>query len=599
MIQPGIHEHHIRQRRSDLVPAQVPAIAGLLAAFYWPFVFFNGELLATTLVILLQLVLALQLLRSGPWTLTAAALAGLTMALLVSTRGNTLLILPLALWWISAETRTANRRWLPSLAFLGATVLLLAPFALRNIAVQRVPVPFQGRWSLYQGTNQDADGTPYARQGLSWQRLESLPYAEGHDTPANRGRYFLDASLAFIAEQPTAYVSLLYQKFRLFWHQFEIPVSVDLRYYESHSRLSRWLLTFGLVVPLALAAAAWYRRTEREFLLLGGLVLAYLASGMTFTVCARYRLPALPFLLLFAANGVWLTWSLIRERNAVRLGTFLLIAAGAFLLVHTGVDARSVDHLRSNWLQSQVHLRNGDYDRAQAALQRELARNPSDSDVLNSLAGLFERQDRRDLIEPTLRRALAAAPDHALPWLNLGDFFLRDRRLGSAREAYAAALRSDPRPVTQYRGQRSMGDLRMLSGDPAGARQAFAAAARHRRTPHIYYALSSANAKLGRRTEQLEALEHAVRLDSTFAPALRNLGALAFADGDFERAEHLLVMAVRRDPGSAHGYRNLGMVYRKLGDYERANLAFAEARRLAADRLAPDAGGAGNDAVQP
>jgi tetratricopeptide (TPR) repeat protein len=318
---------------------------------------------------------------------------------------------------------------------------------------------------------------------------------------------------------------------------------------------------------------------------------------MAFTVCARYRLPALPFLILFAAQGIWLTWTLIRDRNFVRLGTFLLITVGASVLVHTGVDALMVDHLRSHWVQSQVHIRNGDYTRAENALRRELSRNPSDSDVLNSLASVYNRQGRLELVEPTLLRAVEAASDHALPWLNLGDFYLKTRRPNAAREAYAMALRHDPRPVTQYRGQHSLGNLLMLSGDPAAAREAFAAAARHRPTPQIYYALSTANAKLGRHREQLEALERSVGLDSTFAPALRNLGVLVFKMGDLERAEHLLLMAVRRDPRSADAYRNLGIIYRQLGNHERANLALAEARRLANDRVLPDTGGTGRDGV--
>ena len=574
----------LRDRLGDLVPSPVPLIAGLIAALYWPFVFFTGELLATTLVILLQLVLALQLLRSAPWTATSALLAGLVLALLVSTRSNTLLLLPLAFWWIGTESRTSNRGWQPRLIFLAATVLFLTPFALRNLAVQGIPVPFQGRWSLYQGTNPDADGTPYARQGLSWQRLESLPYLAGDRTPAARGRYFLDASLAFIVDQPAAYAGLLYRKFRLFWHHFEIPVSADLRYFEAHSRISRLLLTFGLVVPLSLACVIWLRRTDREFLLIGGFVLAYLASGMAFTVCARYRLPALPFLILFTAQGLWLAVTLVRDRRYAHFGAFLLIGAGASALVRTGVDARSVDHLRSDWLQSQVHIRTGHYDRAEVALLRQLSRTPADSDVLNSLASVYNHQGRIELVEATLSQALEAAPDHALPWLNLGDFYVKSGRFDAARSALWTALRHDPRPGTQYRGLLTLGNMSMHGGDHAGARQAFERAARERRTPHVFYALSTASAKLGWRQDQLEALEQSVRLDPNFAPALRNLGALAFEDGNLERAEHLLLRAVRRDPRSPDAFRNLGLVYRKLGNLERANLAFAEARRLAAGR---------------
>ena len=567
-----------------LVPRPVPVIAGMIAAFYWPFVFFNGELLATTLVILLGLILALQLLRSAQWTPGAALLAALTLALLVSTRSNALLILPLALWWIDRESRESGKRWRLPLIFLAGTLLFLTPFALRNLAVQGIAVPFQGRWSLYQGTNPDADGTPYARQGLSWQRLESLPYVHGNRTPEERGRYFLAASLQFIQEHPGAYLHLLYRKFRLFWHRFEIPVSADLRYYETHSRLSRLLLTFGLVVPAALAALLWLRPREPAILLLSGFVLVYLLSGMVFTVCARYRLPALPFLIVFSAHGLWLMVTMVRQRRYGSFGALGLITAGAALLVHTGVDVRAVDHLRSDWLLSQVFIRHGQYDRAEEALLRRLAAEPSDSDALNSLATVYRRQGRVEVAERALQQAVQAAPDHALPWLNLGKLYLEGRRLDAAREAFETTLRLDPRPTSQYRGYLSLGHLHMVGGDPDDGYEAFSQALRERQTPQAYFALSGACGRLGRVQEQLEALEEAVRRDSTFAPALRSLGALlVVGDGDLERAERLLLRAVRLDPqGAARGYRSLGSLYLKTGERERARRAFAEARRLTA-----------------
>ena len=44
-------------------PAPTPLLAGLMAVGYWPFVLYNGELLATTLTIFIELLLVLQLVR--------------------------------------------------------------------------------------------------------------------------------------------------------------------------------------------------------------------------------------------------------------------------------------------------------------------------------------------------------------------------------------------------------------------------------------------------------------------------------------------------------------------------------------------------------
>ena len=91
----------IHRVASYLFSHPIPLVAGLLAAGYWPFVFYNGQLLATTLVILVGLGLAVLLLHYAPkLTYGSAVAAGILLGLLVMGRSNTLLLLPLLLAWI-------------------------------------------------------------------------------------------------------------------------------------------------------------------------------------------------------------------------------------------------------------------------------------------------------------------------------------------------------------------------------------------------------------------------------------------------------------------------------------------------------------------
>ena len=74
----------IHRVASYLFPHPIPLVAGLLAAGYWPFVFYNGQLLATTLVMLVGLGLAVLLLRYAPnLTYGSAIGAGILLGLLV------------------------------------------------------------------------------------------------------------------------------------------------------------------------------------------------------------------------------------------------------------------------------------------------------------------------------------------------------------------------------------------------------------------------------------------------------------------------------------------------------------------------------------
>lgn len=564
-------------------PRPAPLLAGLLTAGYWMLVFYCGELSTPTLTVFLELLLVVLLLRHARRpSLGQAAGAGLLLGLLVATHNTALLLTPVILWGVWRGARSHHRPCQLLLACGLALAAVLSLFATRNFLAQGTPLPFQGAWSFYLGSNPQADGTPYARQGLDWQRLETLPYQAGMaGSPADKARYYLGAALRFIRDHPGAYLELLYRKFRLFWHAFEVPVSEDLAYYQAHSRLYCFLvLDFGLLAPLALVGLVWGWRRQRGYALLAGLVLANLATGLLFTVCARYRLPAVPLLLIFAAEGLRQCATCLQARELRRGGLLLLSLGAAFALVHTGVNPREVDPVRSAWLQGHVHLRNGEYGRAEQALLQALEESGEDADIYNSLGAARQRLGRDAEAEAAYLRALAIAPDYARPRLNLGELYLKQQRLPEAQAALEAALASDPRPATQYEGRYHLGQLQLAGHQYALAYQAFALALQAQRRPEGYYALAGVCQQLGRIEEEMAHLQQAVALDPDFAPAQRNLGALYLQQGAYAAAEAALLTALRLDPGAATAYYNLAVVYRRTGREAEARAAFAAAQRL-------------------
>ena len=563
---------------------RVAAIAGTIAAGYWPFLFFGGELFATTFFIFIQLLLVDTLLRFGerPGHGTGVA-AGVLLGLLVATRANALLAIPVAFWWICRGSSTAppgDRRILwPSFAV--ALVLTLSPLALRNHIVQGGPLPFQGAWSFYMGTNPEADGTPYVRQGLQWQRHELLPLRAGFVEPVSKGLFYLHGGVRFAAENPGQYLHLLYRKFRLFWNAFEVPVSSDLSYYREHSILHRILLVnFGVVAPLALAGLLLGRRRDARYLLPWTFVLVSLATGMIFTVSARYRVPAAPFLIILAAHAFWQLAALVRARDRRRTAIFAAVLAAAAALVHTGVDPKQADHVRPGFLMGMVHFRSGDYPAAEQAYETSLANDPGDPDLLNGLGTVYAAQGRHREAEEAFARAVAVAGDYAQPRFNLGALYLK---LGRRQEAIAAlkqGLAIDLRPIPRYQGNLALGNAFMQEGQYLEAARAFERALEHRRDPHAYYGLSNARRMLGDVESQLGALEQAVALDSTFAPALRNLGVLYHMRGDSKAAEAALLQSIRHDSTSALAHQNLAAIYSRSGQPERARASLDKADRL-------------------
>ena len=561
-------------------PAPTPLLTGLMAAIYWPFMLYNGELLATTLTIFIELLLVVQLVRcvdQSKSSYGAAAGAGVLLGLLVETRSNTLLLLPVALWWLYYRTR--YRLLGP---FCVGLCVVLTPFLVHNSLVQGTPLPFQGAWSFYMGNNPAADGTPYARQGLDWQRLEILPYQAGMAaSPADRGRFYLTEGLGFIVEQPLSYLYLLYRKFRLFWHAFEIPVSVDIHFYEAHSHLSRLnVFGFGMVAPLALVGLVWNWSRWRQCGLLYGFGLSYLVAGLLFTVCARYRLPAVPFLMIFAAEAIRQGALSLKGRQWRRGAAWGLVLGAAFALGHTGIDPAQVDHLRSAWLAGQAHVRNQAYAQAEAAYLQALQVAPDDADVQSSLGAVYEAQGRLQEAETAYRQALAVAADHTRARLNLGNLLRGDRRFAEAEALLLAALANDPRPTIQYEGHYYLGYLHLDQRDYLRAYDAFSTALEAEQRAEGFYALANACHQLGAEAEQIRHLRHTIDIDPEFAAAYRNLGALYLRRGEHSRAEAALRQALHLEPDVAIAHYNLGVLYMHTGRRELAETAFETAERL-------------------
>jgi len=568
---------------SHLFTRPVPFIAGLLAAGYWSFIFFNGELMATTQFIFLELWLAFALLRYDKAPSLRRILAcGLLLGLLAATRANSLLLLPVIAWWIHSATlpggKSKRTHWFAIGAMLALT---LAPIAIRNQLASGGPLPFQGGWSFYMGTNPAADGTPYVRQGVQWQRHELLPLQAGIVGPPAKGAYYTAAGLRYIADQPVDYIHLLYRKFRLFWHAFEIPVSADMSYYQQHSSLSRvLLLNFGVLIPFALVGMLFGLRRQRQHVLIGGFVLTSLATGLLFTVCARYRLPAVPFLIMFGAHGIWQLMQLARERNLRAAGLFVLLLLFSFTLVHTGVDEQEVDHVRSDLLLGQVYQQTGKFGLAEGHYEAALQKNPDDSDVLSSLGTLYRVRGRYDEAESAFEKAIAVAPDHSRPRLDLASLLLLRRRLEEAGQELERVLEIDPRSVPQYEAHSAMGNLHLRSGAYSLAADSFERALEVRKGTHAYYELSHARGLLGQIEAQLRALEQAVEHDPGFAPALRNLGALYVQRGNYDGGERLLLQSLEYEPLSVAAHQNLGALYLRLGQQQEAELFLARAEEL-------------------
>jgi len=86
------------------------------------------------------------------------------------------------------------------------------------------------------------------------------------------------------------------------------------------------------------------------------------------------------------------------------------------------------------------HLRNERIDAAEPLLVRILERAPGQPDALHFLGVLRHTQGRSDEAVGLIRSSLAALPDNASAWNNLGNVLLLANRADEAADAYAKAV---------------------------------------------------------------------------------------------------------------------------------------------------------------
>jgi Flp pilus assembly protein TadD len=161
-------------------------------------------------------------------------------------------------------------------------------------------------------------------------------------TLAEASSYWMEQAVDYIRRHPLPWLRLELRKLVLFWHPREIPDNRNFHFFKRYSAVLRFpLVNFAVLAPLALAGMVVALGTWRRSFLLYLQVLLSMLSVLLFFVSSRYRLPTVPFLILFAAYGLRWFGGMLRARRWLP-AMAMAIPTAAFLLV-TGYQARGLD----------------------------------------------------------------------------------------------------------------------------------------------------------------------------------------------------------------------------------------------------------------
>lgn len=330
-------------------------IGGACAAVYPLALRYEGDLLLECPFTVLAMAGLLQQLRSLEQPSRRAWFAtGLLFGLAAITRPN-ILAYVVALPLVNAlsragAARTAGRplRARSEAIFLAAGVLLpIAPVTMHNVFAGHdvVPIATQAGVNFYIGNNPKSDGftaiVPGTRATWWGGRDDAVALAEqarGRPLrPSEVSHYWQEQGLKFIFANPAAAAALYARKLYLFWWGAEISNNEHIYFLRRYSwplRLLLWyhgvFMPFGLVGPLALTGMGLaLRRLRRRVVPLVAFVVLYMGSVALFFVCARFRLPVVPVLLLFAAYACVALVRTPRPRGALVAAALLMFGLNA------------------------------------------------------------------------------------------------------------------------------------------------------------------------------------------------------------------------------------------------------------------------------
>ncbi len=469
--------------------------AGILAAVCPTWIFFDGEIAITSFGIFTHLLMLLLFLRwlDDPSNLKSLIIAGLASGLASLTRPNILLVMPFFAFWSGfccyqhAEKEKLKRALLAMTVLTLAVLIPILPVTLRNYIVAKdiVLISDQGGINFQVGNNPHANGWqsgtpkrfknwgPYEHSVDIYARLQAEEDLGRSLKSSEISRYWNKKTWQQIQQDPTRWLLLLGKKGILFWNAEEIKNNKYIPFVARFSNLLNillFLLPFGLIAPLALAAMCSTRPTKGQALLLGYLKF-YMLSVILFFVYARYRMPIVPILILYAAHALVSLMQNCRGKKIKQITAFILlfIASGFFVnfdwygiqkkmqsLIHeeywiagngyrmSGRYDEALDYYQQAlelkpdyadaWLNlGQTHYLNKDLNAAKQAFLKLLQIRPDDLAGVSNLALIAQQQGDEKQAEELWRTTLTQQPDYAPALLGLGDMLIDQGRLDEAQ----------------------------------------------------------------------------------------------------------------------------------------------------------------------
>ena len=609
-------------------------LASFLCACSWILIYFEGEFLIPVLYIFWILLLFFFLTRPQPCSLKNLACASVTFVLALYTRPNILLFLPLFLLWIGYQSRTIERiEWASTFRRIGVVCVVIgigmSLFAIRNRVMTGTTawLPSQGGINFHIGNSLAANG----REAVSFPGHDSTaPPEELRDHPffldsvwlsytrqafEETGRilnqsevssHWLRKALSDIQQDPARWIGLMFRKTYYFLNATEIPSNQPLiAYWNHYSGPLKFLQfnAFGVLLCLFVVDILINRRNWKRYLLVYAFMAAYAVSVILFFVTARFRIPLLPFLIMFASHAAIFLFVKGKSLKTNQVLLYVVIAVVILPLSYSKrfeIDNTQESHFHFNL--GAVHLGNQDLPSAVREFELAVEEFPYHVQYLNTLGHTLIKLGRAEEARPFVERSLKQNPESADAFYCLGLIAYVQGSIPQALSHFETVDRIDPIYNADFFRFR-YGDVLERNGDVDEAERQYAmvfkllsgrkldsldtnredaavlkrfaymfveadlygqAASFYLRVlqlwpdyPEVHYDIGLTMDRQGRLKEAIEHYQSAVQLLPDYFDAHVNLGAALFNTGQLDQSIEHFRKAVSLQPNSQLAIDNL------------------------------------------
>jgi Tfp pilus assembly protein PilF len=435
---------------------EVGFLAALIFSVYGNLIILESTLEPTVFVLLFNLLTLYSLLRmtedldSLGSRYVLLLLSGLFAGLSIITKPNSLLFLPLgAIWLLFCVDRKLafQKRVSFALLFCGVALLIVMPITVRNYVKLHDFILVTGDTGkvFFHGNGKGAtalEGTGLPDEGFAEEGTDEPDYAHvlfrktavrlsGRKlSPSESSSFWVRRALSDIVSDPVSYMKLEVKKLFYFFNDYEMHY-IAFVYKEYKSSLSFPFIRYGIIASLGLLGMVLAVRDFKRLTLIYGAVFVYVLSGMLFRVQSRYRIPAVPYLCLFAAYSIYTFREILVARNFKRAAVALVVVGIFFVLTHFvyRVEIIRVDQ----WQQAtKIHyemgarplFKKGRYQDAISELNRCLAIVPDFSPAHNLMGKSLALLGKGEEALVSFKRVISLSPNLSEGYKNAGFLYL-------------------------------------------------------------------------------------------------------------------------------------------------------------------------------